>query len=191
MKFYNILLILILLLFSCSHNDVKEDSTTKASVIEEKPKKQEIIQKKYGFIYKVPPNMEESPEDAYNFQYDNLLIEKYMSYYDSDIVIAIRHSDKEQSCSVNQFAKDDQLLLRGSVKIRYEDGWNPNDIFIQKNINFKAYQFSYQYGKEKIFQRSLYIDGKNKFYVVSLSTKVKPLLDDPRSEFFWRSIEVR
>ena len=80
-----------------------------------------------------------------------------------------------------------QTFLKKQIEIDYDKKWKPPG-FDKKKIDYIAYQFSYIYGDQKIYQRSVYLKYENIFYIVSLSAKNKKDVLDIRNDFFWNSI---
>lgn len=145
--------------------------------------------KKSGFRYLVPQDMQESPDLARRFRYDNFIVEKGKFYLESNILIAIRHSNNERDYSIKIFAEEDQSALRNQVKISYDGKWTPPG-FEGKNISFISYQFSYSSNENILYQRSVYIKYNNIAYVVSMFSKDKEYLIHEKNNFFWENITV-
>jgi hypothetical protein len=149
--------------------------------------KKTVIKQK-GFRYTVPADMQESPDDAYRYRYDNLIVDKGMNCLSSNRLIAIRHAVNREYFSLMNFVDRDQGLLRQSIKIDYDKvRWVPSG-FQKKNIDHFSFQFKYQYGEEMIYQRSVYLQCEDKFYVISLSSKEKFYILEPANDLFWESI---
>ncbi|MBQ3922399.1 MAG: hypothetical protein II707_03810 [Spirochaetales bacterium] len=146
--------------------------------------------KPVGFRYKVPDDMRESPNEARRLDYDNLLVEKDTNVMDTMLLIAIRHTDDFSSISLNDFAQLDQEMMKRQVKVMYDGPWVPEG-FTEKNIDFKAYQFSYKVGRDRIFQRSVYLRDRQRYYIISMSSKFGKLqVIDDENNFFWDNVEV-
>lgn len=192
---YGIQIVAFLLLFAgCKSSGViVYDAGTGASFYVAKYRGQALtpIQafKRHGFRYKVPESMAESPEDAYRFRYDHLLLDKNADYYTSSVVIAIRHYDLQSNDTLHDFAKKDQLFLRESVQPTYENGWVPAG-FLERNIEYAGFQFYYTVKKMRIYQRSVYVLCDNRVHIISFSSPSKELLIREESDTFWESIRV-
>lgn len=145
--------------------------------------------KRSGFRYVVPTDMQENPDLARKFRYDNFIVEKGKFYLESNILIAIRHSNNEENYSIKIFAEQDQSVLKNQVNIRYDDKWIPPG-FIEKKIPFISYQFSYISNKTILYQRSVYIKYNNIAYVVSMFSKDKEFLLHEKNDFFWENIRI-
>ena len=146
--------------------------------------------KPVGFRYKVPDDMRESPNEARRLDYDNLLVEKDTNVMDTMLLIAIRHTDDFSSISLKDFAQLDQDMMKQQVKVTYDGTWIPEG-FTEKNIDYKAYQFSYKVGRDRIFQRSVYLRDRQRYYIISMSSKFGKLqVIDDENNFFWDNVEV-
>lgn len=139
-----------------------------------------------GFRYTVPEDMFES-ENAHIMRYDNLLLDKGFSYMSSPVVIAIRHKDSDYG--IKHFVQTDQQLLRQSHKIAYDRPWEPPS-FEDKNIEYMSFEFSYMMSGIKIYQRSVYVKDRKRYYIISMSTLDKRLLSRNQSTEFWESVFV-
>jgi hypothetical protein len=181
--------IMVLMLASCSTlGKTEADTVTMASqvaVMEEKP----VIDTRSGFRYDLPEFMEESPDDAYSYRYDNLLIEKGMKFYESQYMIAIRSSDSYSDYTLERFADYDQMMLRNQMQIQYENRWEPPGLSTRE-IPYLSYQFNYRYGQERFYQRSVYIKCDTTFYIVSLTSREKEAILDDKHDVFWDSIRI-
>ncbi|OHD09207.1 MAG: hypothetical protein A2086_10205 [Spirochaetes bacterium GWD1_27_9] len=188
----NIIFVSIILLFliSCATKQaVREpDSITQATVFKEE-EQTPVVYKRTGFRYDIPNDMEETSE-ANTYRYDNLLVEKGCNVFDSPIVIAIRKTNDFSIYSLGTFAENDQKIMKSSVKnVYYDAKWDAPGLS-EKGIEYLSYQFSYDYGKQTIYQRSVYIRYFDTFYIISLSSKYKASLLNSKNDFFWNSICV-
>lgn len=180
-KFF--ILILLLIFFACTSQKPKE-------TIEPEKKETKKIVTIGCLTFIIPDNMEEDPEDAKRFRYTKLIVDKDKNYYDSEKFIAIRDKKNVFNESLISFAKQDQSYLQNTVSIRYDDEiWEPAG-FKEKNINFIAYQFKYSYGGEIIYQRSIYIECSDNFYIISLTSTIKNNILDETNDFFWKNITI-
>lgn len=148
-----------------------------------------MFQKKLGFRYQVPDNMQESPDYADMMRYDNLILDKGATYNDSSIVIAIRHYDLNNGAILDDFVKRDQLFMKQSVKPAYKKGWKPRGLD-EKSIEYKSFEFSYKVKKNNVYQRSVYLRCDDRIHIISQSSFYKELLQEDKSEEFWNSIRV-
>ena len=137
----------------------------------------------------IPKNMEESPDEARKYRYKKLLVDKDKQYYDSSRIIAFREKKNSYNDTLKEFAEMDQVYLQKSVSIVYEDDWSPAG-FTEKNINYISYQFKYTYGYEIIYQRSVYIECAEYFYIISLSSINKQNILDKKNDLFWENINI-
>jgi len=142
-----------------------------------------------GFRYVVPEDMEESPNEARSYKYDNMIVEKGTSAFTSPFIIAIRHNDDYPNAKLKDFAEFDQEVLKNQVKIRYDEKWTPFG-FEDKKIEFISYQFAYSYGKNNIFQRSVYLKCDSRVYIISMSGKYKGLIVNNKNDAFWNSVRI-
>lgn len=147
------------------------------------------FQKKQGFRYQVPDNMQESPDYADMMRYDNLILDKGAAYNESSIVIAIRHYDLNNGAILEDFVKRDQLFMKQSVKPAYKKGWKPRGLD-EKSIEYKSFEFSYKVKKNNIYQRSVYLRCEDRIHIISQSSFYKELLQEDKSEEFWNSIRI-
>ena len=147
------------------------------------------FQKKQGFRYQVPEDMQESPDYADMMRYDNLLLDKGAAYNESSVVIAIRHYDLNNGAILDDFVKRDQLFMKQSVRPAYKKGWKPRGLD-EKSIEYKSFEFSYKVKKNNIYQRSVYLRCENRVHVISQSSFYKDLLTEDKSEEFWNSIRI-
>lgn len=147
------------------------------------------FQKKQGFRYQVPDNMQESPDYADMMRYDNLILDKGAAYNESSIVIAIRHYDLNNGAILDDFVKRDQLFMKQSVKPAYKKGWKPRGLD-EKSIEYKSFEFSYKVKKNSIYQRSVYLRCEDRIHIISQSSFYKELLQEDKSEEFWNSIRI-
>ncbi len=179
-----ILMILLLIIISCTSQKPKETVEP-----EKKEVKKVITIGCLSFI--IPDNMEEDPEDAIRFRYTKLIVDKDKNYYNSEKFIAIRDKKNAFNETLLSFAKQDQAYLQNTESIRYDDEiWEPAG-FKEKNINFITYQFKYSYGGgEIIYQRSVYIECSNYFYIISLTSTNKNNILDEANDFFWKNITI-
>jgi len=142
-----------------------------------------------GFRYDVPEDMEESPNEARSYKYDNMIVEKGTSAFTSPFIIAIRHNDDYPNAKLKDFAEFDQEILKSQVKIRYDEKWTPFG-FEDKKIEFISYQFAYNYGKNNIFQRSVYLKCDSRVYIISMSGRYKGLIVNNKNDAFWNSVRI-
>ena len=133
--------------------------------------------------------MEESPEDAKQYRYKILLVDKDKKYYSSSIMIAIREKKNTFNESLSEFAEVGQDYLQNSVSMIYEDDWVPAG-FKEKKINHISYQFKYTYGYEIIYQRSVYLECCGYFYIISLSSVYKKNILNEKNDSFWKNINI-
>ena len=182
---YLFLFIIFLLLTTCKTNLVKNvDSKTAATVFQE-----ERSDRKFGFRYGVPSHMEKDPEPHY-YRYDDLLLEKGKNIFDSSIVIAIREIKDYNDTGVLSFAQLDQNNMRQSVSnVYYESNWDAQSLN-DKGIDHISFEFSYDYDKKKIYQRSVYIKYYDTFYIISQSSMKKDELRKDENNIFWNTISV-
>ena len=178
------IVILLIIIFSCTSQKPKETIEP-----EKKETKKVITIGCLSFI--IPDNMEESPEDARRFRYAKLIVDKNKNYYDSEKFIAIKDQKNVFNDSLISFAKQDQSHFQNAVPVRYDDEiWEPVG-FKEKNINYIAYQFKYSYGSgEIIYQRSVYIECSDYFYIISLTSTIKNNILDETNDFFWENISI-
>ena len=147
---FAILLLTFVLLFSCKSSSEVVVVTMEPEFIQATDmlgQEALVFAKRRGFRYRVPKNMQESPDYAHTFRYDNLLLEKGSDYQSSSVVIAIRHYDLVEGKGLDEFAKIDQSLLRRSYNPLYKRGWKPTTLN-EKSIEYTAYEFSYKIKKE-------------------------------------------
>ncbi len=178
-------LIIFFIAATCKTGEYKEvDSKTAATIYEENK-----MSSGYGFRYEVPSHMEKEPEPQY-YRYDDLLLEKGKNIFDSSIIIAIRKTKDYNQASVLSFARQDQGIMRQSVRnVYYESDWDPPSLN-EKGIDHVSFEFSYDYDKKKIYQRSVYIKYCDAFYIVSQSSLKKDELYKEKNIMFWNSISV-
>jgi hypothetical protein len=176
MKIFKIV-ILFFILFSCTTTVPKETKETKKTI-------------NLGcFNFIIPEKMEESPDEAKKYRYKILLVDKDKQYYNSSVMIAIREKKNSFNDTLKEFAEMDQIYLQKSVSVIYEDEWIPAG-FTEKNINHISYQFKYTYGYEIIYQRSVYLECADNFYVISLSSVNKINMLDEKNDLFWKNITI-
>jgi hypothetical protein len=184
-----IIIFIIFLIFSCKTTPTpKNDSVTSATVVEEEKIETKEI---HGFRYDIPEDMEESPEEAKFYRFDNLLVDKGTNAVKSSKIIAIRHIINSDDKKLIDFAKKDMEYLANDKKIIYESKWVVPG-FDDKNIEYVSYQFSYKQGNLTIYQKSVYLNDNITFYIVSLSSIEKSNIMDDKNKnyFFWSSIRV-
>lgn len=193
LKFFLCLFILIVT-FGCktTHTEIADNYTGASSYV----LRNQIVglsplkfQKKQGFRYQVPEDMQESPDYADMMRYDNLLLDKGAAYNESSVVIAIRHYDLNNGLVLDDFVKRDQLFMKQSVKPAYKKGWKPRGLD-EKSIEYKSFEFSYKVKKSNIYQRSVYLRCENTIHIISQSSFYKELLTEDKSEEFWNSIRI-
>jgi hypothetical protein len=178
MKFFFILLILLFLITCKSHDK---------PIIEE-PKLTDPPPKR-GLHYTVPEGMEEVPDLAYNYRYDNMIIDKGGSYEESAILIIIRHGRPNEQELLEIFVERDQKSLQSQVGIIYDEAWTPSG-FLEKKLDYIAYQFYYSLKKQVYYQRTIYILFEDKVYIISLVSKYKNFILNNKSNTFWESVFV-
>ncbi len=185
-------LFVLMMFFSCKSSSEIVEVTMESEVTQAEAiigKEALIFSKRRGFRYQVPKNMQESPDYANSFRYDNLLLEKGADYQSSSVVIAIRHYDISRNRDLHEFAKFDQSLLRQSYRPLYKRGWKPTTLS-DKSIEYTSYEFSYKIKKDNIYQRSVYLKNDNRIHVISLSSLEEARLSMRDSEEFWSSIRI-
>jgi len=152
-------------------------------------KTKEIIEEKKGFRYKVPPGMREAPEEAYKYKFNNLIIEENTDTRNSNVIIALRFVNIDEKTTLKEFVENDQYYLNLQYNITYDNNWTPSG-FNKKNIEYISFQFSYQYGDNTIYQRSVYIKYQDMVYVISMSSKYYNILINHKNNYFWENIEI-
>lgn len=179
-----ILIILLFIIFSCTSQKPKE------TIILEKKESKKIV--RIGCLsFIIPDNMEESPEDAKRYRYAKLIVDKNKNLYNSEKFIAIIDKKNAFNDSLISFAKQDQAYFKNSVSVIYDDAiWEPVG-FKEKNINYIAYQFKYTYdGVDIFYQRSVYIECSDTFYIISLTSTIKNNILDIINDYFWENISI-
>jgi hypothetical protein len=176
-RLFILLIIFLFLLFSCT-------------TIKKTDKNENSEYKNVGCLkFLIPSYASYSEKEAKKFRYDFMLVDKNKDYTSSDFIIAIRHKDNLFDYSMESFVKEDLANLQNQVKIFYEGKWSPISLS-EKKIKHTSLQFNYFYGNEKIYQRTVYLECGNTFYIISLSTKKFDFVSNVKFDEFWDSISV-
>ena len=104
--------------------------------------------------------------------------------------MAIREIKDYNDTGVLSFAQLDQNNMRQSVSnVYYESNWDAQSLN-DKGIDHISFEFSYDYDKKKIYQRSVYIKYYDTFYIISQSSMKKDELRKDENNIFWNTISV-
>lgn len=169
-----LLLLFFLLGFSCV--SVKQNE-----------KNIEVRNYKEGLNFEIPSDMYDSTRDAKKYSFQNFLIKKGESFVSSDLIVAIREVTNSNKQTLKVFTDIDQNRLKSYYDIKYLSKWQPNS-FLEKKIEFLSFYFSYLTGGNIIYQQSVYIRFKDRFYIISLMTKNQEILKKEKALFFWNSV---
>lgn len=174
-----ILVLFSFLLFSCATLKIKQ----------EKPERESNHFYKEGLNFEIPVEMKDSTDDAKKFGFRNFIIEKNKHYDESNIVIAIREVENFNNLSLQQFAEIDINRVKQYYKLRFINNWIPVPL-VRKGIELISFFFYYFSSNKIIYQRTVYIKFKQKFYIISLMSKEINNLENERSNFFWNSVFI-
>jgi hypothetical protein len=182
-------LFLIILMFSCVSKPEKQEEPQKTVLDATTDQAIEPVLKKTGFRYDVPDDMEEAPNEARLYRFNNLLIDRGTRPQQSTRIIAIRHVTEYVEYKLLDFAQMDQKNFYNDKYAVYEKGWEPPGLS-DKKIEHVCFEFMYIDRTVRVYQRSVYIKYDNVFYIISLSSLIKSNIIDEKNDFFWRSIRV-